>query len=408
MDVRIDAEFKDLIPALSEAELAQLTESILQEGIRDALVTWQGILLDGHNRYAIATEHGLPFTTIEIALPDRDAAILWMISNQLGRRNLTPQHTKYLLGKLYWLEKKQGERTDLTSGQNVQKLETAERIASETGVGARTVRRSSDYAAAVDTIAEFAGREVKDGILQGAIAISDQDVTDLKAVIEEDVEMAKVILDVVLKESAKGQGKGNVAKEIKKVKREADIQAQQEAIANGDVVLPDGVFEVIAIDPPWPYGTKYDPDTRRAANPYPEMELSEIAGIELPAAEDCILWLWTTHKFLRYSFDLLDTWGFRDVAIVTWVKNRMGLGHWLRSQSEYCIMAVKGKPQVNLTNQTTVMRGDMREHSRKPEEFYAMVEAMCNGRKLDYFSREARAGWESFGNTPELFNDWLE
>lgn len=196
-----------------------------------------------------------------------------------------------------------------------------------------------------------------------------------------------------------------ILKLLAKNNREDDLEQQRFDLEITPPQLQDGLFEVIVLDPPWPYGTEYDPDGRRAANPYPEMSLEEIAAIELPAADDCILWLWTTHKFMRQSFALLDGWGFRDVAIVTWEKSRMGLGAWLRSNSEFCIMAVKGKPKVRLTNQTTVIHGAMREHSRKPDEFYEMVDSLCIGRKHDYFSRQERQGWVSFGNDTRRFND---
>lgn len=167
---------------------------------------------------------------------------------------------------------------------------------------------------------------------------------------------------------------------------------------------PKGKYSVIAIDPPWPYGTAYDEDGRRSASPYPEMPLEQIAAMKLPSAPDCVLWLWTTHKFMRESFAILDGWGFRDVAIVTWVKDRMGLGTWLRSQSEFCIMAVKGKPHNTLTNQTTVIRGPMREHSRKPDEFYQLAESLWpDAKRIDYFSREKRPGWDQYGNDPAKF-----
>lgn len=212
---------------------------------------------------------------------------------------------------------------------------------------------------------------------------------------------------------AKQWGDGNeitsadILKLAKKQERAEDIEEQMEDIAEHDFDPPDGLFDVIAIDPPWPYGTSYDPSGRRAANPYPEMSIeaiSEIAVIE-KAAEDCILWLWTTHKFMRHAYGLLDVWGFRDVAIVTWVKDRIGLGSWLRSQSEFCIMAVKGKPTVNLTNQSTVIHGPLREHSRKPDEFYQMVDGLCVGYKLDWFSREERNGWAQVGNDPGRFSE---
>jgi N6-adenosine-specific RNA methylase IME4 len=194
-----------------------------------------------------------------------------------------------------------------------------------------------------------------------------------------------------------------VYKLIKQEERATSISEQQNAILEGSVSSVEGEFDVIVIDPPWPYGTRYDPHGRRAANPYPEMSLEEIETIKIPSTSDCVLWMWTTHKFMRHSFKILDSWGFRDVAILTWVKNRIGLGSWLRSQSEFCIMAIKGSPTIKLTNQTTVISGEAREHSRKPNSFYSMVDGLCIGRKLDYFSREQRHGWASFGNDIKRF-----
>ena len=205
----------------------------------------------------------------------------------------------------------------------------------------------------------------------------------------------------------KAEGKelttAGVIKEAKKIEREELISKQREDIINNNFESPSKLYDVIVIDPPWDYGTQYDPEGRRAANPYPEMTLEEIGNIELPSSDDCVLWLWTTHKYMRHAFDIIDQWGFRDVAIVTWVKNRIGLGSWLRSQSEFCIMCVKGKPKVNLTNQSTVIHGELREHSRKPDEFYKMVDELCNGYKIDWFSREFRDGWAQFGNDKEKF-----
>ncbi len=224
-----------------------------------------------------------------------------------------------------------------------------------------------------------------------AIGVNPHYITDAKRIQKESPELLEQVRvgEISLPEAIKI---------IKTDQRKQDIQQQREEISNGVAQLPSGVFEVISVDPPWPYGTDYDPNGRRSANPYPEMSLEEIGAIQLPANDSCVLWLWTTHKFMKHSFTLLERWGFRDVAILTWVKNRMGLGSWLRSQSEFCIMAVKGKPTIDLTNQTTVVFGDMREHSRKPDEFYEMVNTLCVGRKLDYFSREPREGWEVFGN----------
>lgn len=86
--MHIDKEFQSLIPPLTAEEYAGLEESILSEGCRDALVVWGDTLIDGHNRYEICTKHGIPFDTVEMDFPDRDAVMLWMMRNQLSRRNL--------------------------------------------------------------------------------------------------------------------------------------------------------------------------------------------------------------------------------------------------------------------------------------------------------------------------------
>jgi len=190
----------------------------------------------------------------------------------------------------------------------------------------------------------------------------------------------------------------------KKIDREIQINEMKDSIEKGTAKLPEGKFEVIVVDPPWDYKTPYDPDGFRGITPYPTMSIEELKKVELPSTDDCVLWLWTTHRFMRHSFEILDKWGFEEKAILTWVKNKMGIGKWLRSKSEFCIMAVKGKPLINLTNQTTVLLADVKEHSKKPDEFYKMVDELCIGRKLDYFSRQEREGWEIYGIKEEIKN----
>ena len=96
--IQIDSELRALIPPLSSEERSQLEVNLVAEGCRDPLVVWKGhhILLDGHNRYEICRTQSIDFNTVEIDLPDRDAAHDWLINNQLGRRNLTPEAVSYL------------------------------------------------------------------------------------------------------------------------------------------------------------------------------------------------------------------------------------------------------------------------------------------------------------------------
>ena len=163
------------------------------------------------------------------------------------------------------------------------------------------------------------------------------------------------------------------------------------------MVAPDGLFDVIVIDPPWNYGGNYNPDGRRVSSPYPEMALDELKELAIPSSDDCVLWLWTTHKFIWDAKFLLEHWGFDYKAILTWDKDKMGMGSWLRMQCEFCLMGVKGKPILLRNDVRDIINEPRRQHSRKPDSFYNIVETLTIGRKLDYFSREPKEGWEGYG-----------
>jgi len=184
----------------------------------------------------------------------------------------------------------------------------------------------------------------------------------------------------------------------KRIARDEKIEEQIEEIEKDNLIMPEGNFDVIAIDPPWNYGTKYDPESRRIANPYPEMSQEELLKINLPAKDDCILWLWTTNSFMKDAYELLEEWGFTPKNILTWNKVNMGVGHWLRNVTEHCILAVKGSPVWTNKTFTTLLTEKRSVHSKKPESFYQMVDKICYGRKLEYFSRNKRDGWEVFGD----------
>jgi len=191
---------------------------------------------------------------------------------------------------------------------------------------------------------------------------------------------------------------------IKKEEFMQNIEKQKKEIESNNLKTPNGVFDVIVIDPPWPYKTKYDPIGRRCANPYPEMSLDELKQLKLPAAENSTLFLWTTHKFIRNAFELLKIWGFEYRNTLVWDKRRMGLGNLFRLQCEFCLVGFKGKPLViNDGTFRDIIYETRRQHSRKPDAFYEMVDKLCVGRKFDYFSRQQRDGWESYGNDTEKF-----
>ena len=184
----------------------------------------------------------------------------------------------------------------------------------------------------------------------------------------------------------------------KKIDREIKIGEQEKGIKDGSIELPKGKYEVIVIDPPWNYGRKYDPNGSRVANPYPEMSLEKLENLNLPSSKDCFLWLWTTHQFIWDAKELLQKWGFEYKAIMVWDKEKMGMGSWLRMQCEFCLLGVKGNPILKGKDIRDIIRESRTSHSTKPEKLYELININCIGRKLDYFARKKREGWDSWGN----------
>ena len=101
INLKIDPEFQSQIPPLTDDEFKQLEENILKEGkLISPLIVWNNILVDGHNRYAILQKHPeIYFSTMPLRFENREEAIAWICRNQLGRRNLSPEQKRYLLGK---------------------------------------------------------------------------------------------------------------------------------------------------------------------------------------------------------------------------------------------------------------------------------------------------------------------
>lgn len=115
MNVRIDNEFRTLIPPLTKEEFDQLEANCIENGIQDSLKTWNGILVDGHNRYEIADKHGLEFKTEEMEFSGRDDVKLWIIKNQLGRRNLDKWQRFDLAKQQEHIEKARAKKVQMSN-----------------------------------------------------------------------------------------------------------------------------------------------------------------------------------------------------------------------------------------------------------------------------------------------------
>ena len=208
--LKIGPEFQSKIPPLQFEEEQQLEQNIIAEGrLLNPIITWNGYILDGHTRYRILKKHGfIKFEVEEIQLANKYEALAWICKNQLGRRNLSPERKKFLLGKEYESTKlavggQPGNCNPVKRcGQNdhiVSEKRTCERIASEHGIGEKTVRRAEKYSRGIDA-AEEAVPGAQEEILTGRIKATDAQIAALPAIPKEE---RPAILDELRKEKDK-------------------------------------------------------------------------------------------------------------------------------------------------------------------------------------------------------------
>jgi N6-adenosine-specific RNA methylase IME4 len=177
-----------------------------------------------------------------------------------------------------------------------------------------------------------------------------------------------------------------------------EIQAERNK--NKPVIpIPNGKFNVFYGDPPWKYDNSgFD---QSAASKYPTMSTPEICElpIENITMPDSVLFLWVTSPLLEDGFMVLNAWGFDYKACMIWEKNRApGMGFWLQTYHEILLIGSKGSflPSIK---PPSIVKADVTEHSKKPHEFYGIIESMYPGsQKIELFARNKRDGWEAWGN----------
>jgi N6-adenosine-specific RNA methylase IME4 len=179
-------------------------------------------------------------------------------------------------------------------------------------------------------------------------------------------------------------------------------------------------YRVIYADPPWTFATYSRKGKGRSAEAYYDcMSLDDIKALPVGAwaAADCVLLLWTTDPLLPTAFDVIRAWGFTYKTVgFYWAKlNKLaaapicrdtdfftGLGFWTRANPELCLLATRGHPKRLSANVRKLMISPRREHSRKPDEAYERIEALCEGPYLEMFARSERPGWDRWGAQSDL------
>lgn len=360
MELKINQEFKDLIPPLSQSEFKQLQNSIAQHGILSAICVWEGAIVDGHNRYRIAKEYDMTFGIIQMDFRNEEEAKTWILENQFGRRNLSAYDRGVLALRYKELlaigaKKNQGRRTDLMP-YTVESYNTREKIAKMAEVSTGTIAK-------VEVIERDASDEVKSEIRKGALSI-DKAYGDLRR------------------------------EQIRQENFDAELTPIERAYGK----CWNGKYDVIIIDTPWQM-RKRDRDTRaeQVNATQPGMTDQELGELEIPMADNCHAFIWATQKHLPTVFRLIDKWELKYSCTFTWNKNGgmqpIGLPQF---NSEFVVYARRGNPQFNCTkNFKTCFSANRTGAGQKPEEFYDMIRNSTQGRRLAMFSAQKFDGFNS-------------
>lgn len=185
---------------------------------------------------------------------------------------------------------------------------------------------------------------------------------------------------------------------------------------------PAGRYHLIYADPPWTFATFSRKGKGRSAEAhYDCMSIADIKALPVSewAARDCVLLLWTTDPLLQTALEVIRAWGFTYKTVgFYWAKlNKSppplytersfftGLGFWTRANPELCLLATRGHPHRRGRNVRKLIVSPRREHSRKPDEAYARIEALCEGPYLEMFARAPRSGWDVWGHQRDAFAD---
>ena len=182
-------ELRNFIVPLSTEEKAILEDSLIKDGCRDPIVVWEHgdkqYIIDGHNRYAICLHHNLPFRVEVRTFSNIEEVKVWMLNNQLGRRNLTPDQLSYYRGLKYNFSKAKrgGYKVALTNGNN---KSTSEKLSKEFNVSERTIKRDGKFTQGLELIGR-SNPALKNDILAGKVKVRKADIETLLDVERQDI-----------------------------------------------------------------------------------------------------------------------------------------------------------------------------------------------------------------------------
>ena len=333
-ELKINAEYQKLIEPLSPEEYSRLEQNLLENGIREPISVWVDTIIDGHNRYELAQKHNLAYTTITYEFENEDEVKLWILKNQAGRRNLSPYDRAKLALRMKPIiaakakEQQARKSADFVLQNSVEQnpsATTQQELAAIAGVSHDTIYK-------VEFLEQKAAQEIKDKIRRKELSI-----------------------DAAYKE----------------IKRR-DIKAITERPTIYKPAPIDGKFDVLLVNS---CGST--------------MELEAIKNIDVPAADDSIMFIWATPLKLSDALAILEAWQFLYKTCMVWHNG---------NKYELLLVGVKGNVKAPVDELSFLHAEDKTGKSTKPDYYYNLIENIFPGmRYLEIFAKKKfNTKWNTF------------
>jgi N6-adenosine-specific RNA methylase IME4/ParB-like chromosome segregation protein Spo0J len=351
----------DLVPAMSGEEFARLVADVGEQGLLEPLkIRPDGVVLDGQHRLRAVRQLGWEQVPVRLVEPENE--LQFMVRSAVLRRQLNESQRAAVA--VEWA----GYETEQRLGLQRRKANLRHSPLDVAELPHRAGRTRDRYAKLVG---------VSPRLLQNAQLIRGE-APDLFQQIK--------------------AGQLSVTKAVTELKRR-----QRYAQIGGAPPLPKGPFDLIYADPPWQLdnpASTYAPEQY-----YPTLPLEQLKQLDVPAAEDSLLYLWAVNSHLPQAWELMSAWGFSYCGNEVWVKHRLAMGVWTRYRHELVLIGRRGsasppEPKLRLDS---VIEAPLRGHSQKPVCVYERLEHLYPRlSKVELFARgRPRPGWTFWGNQVE-------
>jgi N6-adenosine-specific RNA methylase IME4 len=374
----------NIFPLLAGEDFAGLLADIKQHGQRETIYLYEGKILDGRNRHRACAKLRIKPTFKTLAKSEDPLA--FVISTNVKRRHLNESQRAWIASNFLRCLKKNDDRS-VYLGANLPP-DKLSYVAKLFNVSERSIKSAT-------ATCERGTENLQRAVEQGYLPVSQGEQAARLASRDQD----KIAAGAV---ACKGRSVRTVINAKVRIKKEKALGKKQKM---HQLVWPVKKYGVILADPPWRYEHPALSGPERSIEiHYPTMSLEEICAVPVGglAADDAVLFLWTTTPKLIESAEVIKAWGFEYRTSAVWVKDKIGTGYWFRNQHELLLVGTKGDipPPALGTQWSSVIEAPRGKHSVKPEVVFELIEDYFPTLpRIELFQRgRARKGWDAWGD----------